>query len=487
MSLALKRIDPDTGEEKTYLNEPAYREKIQTEPEWFVRRILYLTYWSKQVETIEAVRDHRRVSLSGCTASSKTMAAAITLHWWLQAYRPARVITIAPSLRQVEMNIWGYAHSIWKKSAVPLGGEFLTTNYRPGASSSQEDKEWYATGFSTNDPERVRGIHGPRDLIIVDDAQGVPQEIMLALENAMASGLAHLLLLFNKSKLSGEAFESCHSKAHLYHRISIPASETPNLKAGRIVIPGMIAKEFVDESIKTYGWDSDFVRVMIRDEFAKQEPDTLIPIDWYEQAMRREIDPKEDTDKIVDCGLDVARMGDDSSVLCPIRGRTCLPLTAWNKKDGPELVDDVYPVLISLNASTVGVDSIGVGSGPYDLLKRKKGFRTYPVEANRKTSQPNKFYDFRSELWWLAREALDSSNPNCLRMPNNKRLMGQLTTAKYRIEKNLIRIESKDEMKARMGGQSPDEADAFCNALWMKKLRIKQAISPPLATIVVCD
>ena len=447
------------------------RQKCYDDPEFFVASVLGVEYWSKQIEIIEAIRDHSHVAVSGCTASGKTMGAAMAMLWWLTVYNPGRVITLAPSTRQVEMNIWGYAKSFHSNSKAPLGGDFQITNWKFKKESGDNDTSHYAIGFSTDEAERVRGIHGPRDLIILDDAQGIMQEIIDGLRNAMAGGSAHLAMLYNKTKISGETYEANTIKKGKYFQIGIPASITPNVKFNGIRINGMITKQFVDECIAEYGANSNYCLPMIFDEFPKSEPDTLIPIDWIDAAMRREAPASKDKD--IDFGLDVAREGNDTTVLVPMRGLECLMPRVTRDKDSIEVAEWAELQILELNGHSVGVDAIGIGAGTYDQLRRKMGARAIKIIVSQSASDKEKFFNLRSEVAWLGRESLNPNNPNAVKLPYDRELAAQLSNIKFDTETGRIRVEPKDKIKERANGKSPDKADAYFDVIYVKHLKMK--------------
>lgn len=446
------------------------RSRITDSPNYFFQRYLNLKTWAKMEEIAVSVRDNRRTAVSGCTASSKTFTASAIVPWWLYSHgNPSRVITFAPTGRQVEMNMWGYIPTHIGNAPIPLGGELLTTSWKLAP-------DWYATGFSSDNPDNVKGIHAPNDLLIFDDAQGIHLEMFRSLELVMAGGSAHVLLLFNKDNISGEVYDVCHKKRHLYNIISISAYDTPNVKEGKVVIEGMITKAQVDEWEQTM--DEDFIRVFVKDEFPKQQDNVLIPLEWTELAIKREV---ADTDKKIIAGLDVARMGKDSSVLALMRGLHTFPLETCKKYDTMELVGFARGFLDKLGASHLSVDEIGIGAGVLDRF-RELCYNVSGVNVSLGQKEIEdvvqsfssmefysevskyKFFNLRALVWWLLRMALDPKNPEAISLPNDALLVEELSSVRYKIDSDkVIRIEGKDITKVRLK-RSPDNADAVCLA-----------------------
>ena len=83
--------------------------------------------------------------------------------------------------------------------------------------------------------------------------------------------------------------------------------------------------------MEDYGEDSDFVRTRVLGEFPRTASTQFIGPELVQEAMDRELIPSR-TDPLV-IGVDVARFGDDESVIFPRRGmdaRTFKPLTFRN-------------------------------------------------------------------------------------------------------------------------------------------------------------
>ncbi len=197
--------------------------------------------------------------------------------------------------------------------------------------------------------------------------------------------------------------------------------------------------------------------------------DTLIPSSWVDAAVARAYAP--DGDWVL--GVDVARFGDDDTVICQIKGRNVKQFETLKGNDTMQVAGKVALVADQLRPSKIMIDTIGIGAGVYDRLKELR----YPVQEvnvakastviDSKTEKP-KFKNLRSELWWKARESINTSSeqqPAPFTLPDDQRLREELTTPKYTINSSgQIEVESKDDMKERMG-RSPDVADAYCLAV----------------------
>lgn len=422
-----------------------------------MREILGLsTWWNKQTDIVESIRDHRRTMVRGCISSSKTYTVAASTLWWLYAFGPeARVFTTAPTYRQVEINMWGEIGKLYTHARVALGESRALL-----ATELKLDRDWYALGFSTDRPDYVHGIHGKNDLLVIDEAQGIAQPMFDAVENMMAGGNTKFAMLCNPTVLSGEVYDAVTVKSSIYNNIKISAYDTPNVKEGRLVIPGMVTKEQVDEWIRVYGRDSNFVRVKVFADFPKQESDTLIPLDWLEKATLR-TPPKGYIGKKVGA-CDVARFGDDDSAMGWREGRQLKGYKTVNGNDTMQVAGRCALLIDEEKLEDFFVDECGLGVGVLDRLN-EQAYYVHGINAGEKANDELRFKNLRSEMWWAARESLNPENEStamCILRDN--RLMAELSSVKYKIMSDKrIEVESKEEMKKRLG-RSPDVADMYC-------------------------
>lgn len=438
------------------------RARIRQKPEWFSKDVLGRDMWGKQIDMARSVFKNARTAVAGCVSSGKTHGAAAIVFCWLYGWGPgARVFTLAPSYRQVDLNLWGEIPRIHRTAPKPLGGRMMeSTEFRLA-------DDWYALGFSTKNPELVHGIHGPHDLVIIDDAHAVDEQLFDELENMLAGGDTHILLLYNPMRLSGTTYKARTSDRKLWNPISISYWDTPNGKADKVVIPGTLKPDTVRSWIKKYGRNSNFVRVKVDAKEPKQEADTLIPLEWLELAKARRVPaPNEDSPR--GYGQDVARFGDDDSARCEIHGRVTMPLVSWNGHDTMRTTGEVIAAQRE-RPGPCAVDVIGVGSGVFDRLA-EQGADCLAVNVSEKSYEVDeagkeRFANLRAQLWWEARESLNPENPEAFTLPDDDELIGQLSAVKYSHDsKGRIVIESKDAMKKR-GVGSPDKGDAYVLAV----------------------
>ena len=124
------------------------------------------------------------------------------------------------------------------------------------------------------------------------------------------------------------------------------------------------------------------------------------------------------------------------------------------------------------HGAVVNLDVIGVGAAAYDIAKGQN-LNVQALNVAEKSDAKDKsgklsFTNKRAEYCWRLRELLDPDSGENLALPNDPELLADLCALRWKMQPNGIRIESKDEMRARLG-RSPDSGDALMLALVAKK------------------
>ena len=407
---------------------------------------------------MEAVRDHDKVTVRSGNGLGKDWTASDIALWWLYTRYPSMVITTAPTNRQVEEVLWGEIRRKWHSSKIPLGGRCLTLKI-------DIEPKWYAMGFATDQVSQFQGFHQKNTLIIFSEAQGIPKMIYEAAKGCLTSEGSRWLLIGNPLSPQGDFYESF--KSPLWHKIKISALDSPNVIAGKEIVPGVVTKQWVDERRTEYGEDHPFWYARVLGEFPPESEDTLIPLAWIEGAKNRPMSPTI-TKRVLAC--DVARYGSCETVGCAFDGyRVTFPFIRRDRST----VDTAGDCMAHCRENEVEdfrgrkdvevfVDDTGVGGGVTDILERE-GYTVTGLIMNAKADDSEKFYDLRAEMYWDLREAFRHGT---ISIPDDEKLMVQLAGLKYEYTtRGAIRLISKEKMR-KEGLESPDRSDAVAMAVW---------------------
>jgi phage terminase large subunit len=161
-------------------------------------------------------------------------------------------------------------------------------------------------------------------------------------------------------------------------------------------------------------------------------------------------------------GLDVARFGDDKTVLVVRRGRVVLKVSAWGKTDLMSTAGRVRQEVLAYRGrgahiEQIAVDTIGIGAGVADALRgwiTEEGV-VRDVNASLRM-EDGKNYNLRAAMWDAMKDWIAAG----CSLPNDQDMRADLTGLRYGFRQGLLLLESKDDAKKR-GMKSPDRADAL--------------------------
>ena len=202
------------------------------------------------------------------------------------------------------------------------------------------------------------------------------------------------------------------------------------------------------------------------------DPWQVIPTAWVRAAQARGKARKRPDVPLTTAGVDVARGGDDQTVIAKRYGNWFAPLEKHAGRSTPDGPTGAAVVFVSLGndlQATINVDVIGVGASVYDSLAYQQAedgqhLNVVGVNFSERTSARDRsgmlgFRNIRAEAWWAMREALDPEKGDDISLPDDPELLADLVSPKWKMAASGIQIESKDEIKKRIG-RSPDCGDA---------------------------
>lgn len=440
-----------------------FQEKIRSDPAFFVESVLGNPLWEKQKEILEAVRDNAEVAVRSCHASGKSYVSGRIVHWWLNSYRDSVVITTAPTFRQVKEVLWREIKgSVIGKSIYPEKAILDTSiNISP---------QWFALGLSTDKPDQFQGFHSPHLMVLIDEASGIQPEIEEAIDGLTPEKIVRIGQPLQTIGRFADSFRYPNVK-----KMQISAFDTPNVKEGRVIIPGLITKEDVEKFRIRYGEDSDVYRVRVLGEFPGQDSNSLISIDDISKAIQREVNVLSQWEKKM--GVDVARFGDDRSAIIIRQMEKVIRKEVFSSLDTMEITGRVLKIAKEeqIKADNIFIDVIGIGAGVYDRMK-EQGWKANAVNVAESPKDKENYINLRAELYAdKVKEWIKTAD-----LPNDDDFY-ELANIKYKFNSTgKLQIESKEEMKKR-GLESPDVADALMLTFASKGIVNMPKQSMPLA------
>ncbi|EMA6344872.1 DEAD/DEAH box helicase family protein [Bacillus cytotoxicus] len=422
----------------------------------------YPDEWQKNV--LMDLAKHPKVTVRSGQGVGKTGLESVVVLWFLCCRPNPKVICTAPTKEQLFTVLWAEIAKWLERSKVKNLLKWTKTRvYMIGS-----EERWFATARTATKPENMQGFHEDYMLFVCDEASGIADPIMEAILGTLSGEENKLLLCGNPTRTSGVFYDSHNKDRDMYKAHKVSSMDSPRT-----------SKDNIEMLKRKYNEDSDVYRVRVLGEFPKAEADAFIPLEYAEQAAatKLSVDRRE---RILHLGVDVARFGDDETVIAVRIGTVVTELKRYSKQGTTQTAGRVleaarnYMKMYSfIKEVHIKVDADGVGGGVVDRLDEvvyEEGLdyiKVMPIH-NGSSAQDISYENMSTELWAGVREILEENfsaymrgEPSKVSIPNDEKLVSQLTTRKYRItSKGKIALEKKDDMKKR-GLQSPDRADAI--------------------------
>jgi hypothetical protein len=305
-----------------------------------------------------------------------------------------------------------------------------------------------AIPWSEHNSEAFAGLHSKYVAVIFDEASAIADIIWEVTEGAMTTERAMWYAFGNPTKNTGR-FRECFGKQS--HRWMTKKIDSRTAR--------MTNKAKIQEWIEDNGEDSDFVRVRVRGEFPRFGTNQLISSESVHAARGYNMGIDEYVHFTPVIGVDVARFGQDESVVCARQGRKVHDLKSYRGLNNIQVASRAAEVWRDFGGKgVIMVDEIGVGSGVVDYLTTQ-GYPVIGVNAGAKADNDKRYYNKRAEMWHRMAEWTQ----NQVALPEDSVLCEQMTALEYEYDlKERIKLERKEDLKARLPALgSPDRAEAL--------------------------
>ena len=419
----------------------------RSHPIEFITQVIGATPTKQQVALIKlAVSPNARVAVKSCTSSGKTAALAWLTLFFLSCYPNCKIVTTAPTAGQLH-RVFRSELSLWHSRMMPLFAdmfEIMADNIHiKGKKATQFCA--FVTGSPEN-KESFAGYHADKMVILVDEASALPSEIFDTLLGTLSSGDTSFILVSNPVRSSGAFFNLWQNEnpESRWKLLTFDSFGSPNVDL-----------DWIEEVKITYGEDSDFYKMRVLGEFPILDSAQFIHTSSIEAAMSNTLNSNEYMYFPRVLGCDVARFGDDSSVIADKQGPKVHDITSYKGLDTVEFTNRIIEKFHSNTYDCIFVDGIGIGAGVVDQLKRFQ-IPVVDVVVSTKSTDPRQYFNLRSQIYGRLRDWLLTAD-----VPYSKELHEDLAGINYSFNSKLqVILESKKDMKKR-GISSPDRSDAL--------------------------
>lgn len=394
----------------------------------------------QELELLGAIR----IAVASGHGIGKTALIAWILLWFLGTRPHCQIVCTANTKTQLSTKTWRELAK-WQRLAIN-GSWFKWTATRFYAIEAPDTWFGAAIPWSKERPEAFAGTHERHLLYLFDEASAIDEIIWETSDGAMTTRGAMWIAFGNPTRNTGR-FSECFGKFR--HRWITRRIDSRQAK--------MANQAQIRQYIEDYGEDSDFVRVRIKGQSPRAGDMQLIRGDLVDAAMVRSLEPRVFTQYPKYIGVDVARYGDDQSVIIRRQGPKVWTPKTYRGIDIMALVGYVMDEQREFGARAVFVDGTGLGAGAVDRLKQL-GVPVVDVQFGSQATDKNRYYNRRTQIWadmadWVKGDVDLPDDCSALR--------DDLIGPEYGFDGRLrMQLERKEDMKKR-GLASPDIGDAL--------------------------
>jgi hypothetical protein len=425
-----------------------------------------------QTEVLREIGDHLsnpetrftplRIAIAKGHGIGGSALIGMIANWGLDTCPDTRIVVTANTENQL-LTKTSPELSKWRKLSITRDW-FKVSAMSIASALAGHSQSWRldAIPWSVHAPEAFAGLHnlGRRIILIFDEASNIADRIWEVAEGALTDEHTEIIFLAvgNPTRNNGR-FKDCFGKyRHLWRTRHIDS---------RTVEGTNIA--YLDELVKTYGEDSDIVKVRVRGLFPSASSLQFIGTEIVQAARERTIGETAilPNDPIV-FGVDHARFGEDASVLAIRQGRDARsrPWKVWNGANSMEIAGDLAAEASRWNPDAIFIDAGGPNAGGViDRLRQLLGLDAPIFEINFGSKGREATWNGeirvrtankRAEMYTNLRAWLERGS-----IPDHERLAGDLTCLEYAYTAdNAIQLERKEHLRNR-GLPSTDWSDAL--------------------------
>ena len=407
-----------------------------------------------------------RVNITSGHGVGKSMALSCLNLWAFSTAEDTRGVLTAGTETQLKTKTW-VEMAKWHRLFI-ASNLFALTATALFPKEKGPTKEWRLDiiPWSESNPAAFAGLHniGKRIIVCFDEASEIPQIIHETAAGAETDKDTEIIRVLTGNPTDPNSFfRECgeggkFAKMWWSQQVESEAVSLTN-------------KELISEEREAWGEDSDYFRVRRLGLFPRQSGDSFIQRAAVEGAMRRAAPVGQDVYPLI-MGIDVGRKNDPTVFRFRqgLDGRTIPKVSMHPVFDTPtpptmQILTATMQQIALYDPEVVFIDIGHIGAAIYDLLLGKNLARPlfYPVDFGSKASQEAgpegmiRYANKRAQIWgrvraWLPRGSLVWDD----------NFIKEATAPTYKFQgETAVLLESKEQIKVRLKGQSTDDVDAF--------------------------
>lgn len=473
-----------------------------------------------QIMINDSLIRNRYTAVPSCHSAGKSYFSALKVGHFIDSHTlgSAFAVTTAPTSAQIESVLWRELHRVHAKA--DLRGRLT----RSGYPQWRIGDELIAYGRRPTEIASFQGIHARFVLIILDEADGIPEQLWIAADTLASSGKVRVLAIGNPDSAESHFARVCKPGSG-WNVVRIDGLRTPNFTRQGVAhypelkqymvdngipfadkeierVPQavkaewkdvLLSPEWVYERMQRWGvsrriedqadgsskvtWTEPALWLSkVRGRSPTEGSEGIIPLSWVELAIQRWLEWDAAGRKALEgrfiFGGDIADSGKDETVISRRQGYGIIDFTRTPLQDTDTTAKRLAARLRANVNSTACIDGSGVGAG---VVNQLRGMRL-PVIAFIGAARPDgvtdltgefTFANIRTAAYWKVRELLDPVNsPVEVMLPPDEDMKTDLTLPTWSVKTGaVIAMEPKEALMKRLR-RSPDVGDCTAISFW---------------------
>ena len=260
-----------------------------------------------------------RTVLKACKNPGKTAVLSWCSWHFLTVWDNPNIGATSISGDNLRDNLWKEMAK-WQLRSKMLSDQFQWTAERiflktRAATWWMSARKWAKTADTQQQSATLAGLHSDYVMFVLDETGSMPRAVMASADAALGSGIvSKLLQAGNPERLEGPLYDACTSELPMWNLIEATGDPDDPKRAKRVDL------QWAKDQIAKYGKDSPWVLVNVFGKFPPASLNALLGIEDVREAMARVLPEDAYTWSQKRLGVDVARFGDDLTVLAPRQG-----------------------------------------------------------------------------------------------------------------------------------------------------------------------
>lgn len=435
---------------------PAAKIRLWKErPDIFVREVFGATPDPWQDEILRIFPSKPRIAMKASKGPGKSCLLA-WLCWNFLVTRPdPKIAATSISGDNLRDGLWSEMAK-WRNESQFIRETFVWQKERIFAKESPETwwmaaRQWSKSADPSTIGNTLAGLHADYIMFVLDESGGMPDAIMATAEAALSSCKeGHLVQAGNPTHLEGPLYRACTAERRLWHVVEITSDPDNPLRSPRV------SADWAKEQIEKYGRDNPWVLVNVFGQFPPASFNALIGPEEVRDAINRRY---RDVDFLASpriLGIDVARFGDDSSIIFPRQGLQAFNPIEYRNLNGTSGAENTIRKWDDWDADACFIDNTGgFGASWIDNLQRL-GKDPIGIHFSATEGVDPQYANRRAEMAFKLVEWIKKGGA----LPDVSNLTAALTQTQYTFKGEKLIIEPKEDLKAKLGF-SPDHMDAL--------------------------